>query len=1009
MSEGAPRGTVTFLFTDIEGSTALWERNRQAMLATVARHLDVLGEAITAHGGIHFKTVGDAVQAAFPTAPAALAAALAGQRAILAETWPTGEPLRVRMALHAGEAEPDSHGDYLAPALNRLARLLAVGHGGQILLSQAVQQLVRDAVPEGATLRSHGEHGLRGLRETEQIYQLLHPDLPGSFPPLRTQGSGPSTLPRQPTRFLGREREVAAIVDLLQQPGVQLLTLTGPGGTGKTRLALQAAEDLAGAFPDGVCFVPLAPLTDPALLPSVVANALGIQEAGGRSPADAVRERLRHQRVLLVLDNVEHLLAATPVIGEWLGACPGVQILATSRAPLHLQAEHEYPVPPLGLPRRKPPPAPEQLSQYEAVQLFISRAQAVRPGFVVDNASAPAIAEICWRLDGLPLAIELAAARVRMLPPEALLTRLEHRLTMLTGGARDLPARQRTLRDAIAWSHDLLDPEDRTLFARLSVFAGSFTLEAAEAVTKGDGLLDVLSGVERLCEHSLLRQDAGTGGEPRFAMLETVREFAAEHLAATVEQDSIHTEHTRYFLTMVELALPHLSGPEERRWLATLAAEQDNLRAALAQVVATDPELAARFISAMTRYWSNRGELTEARDWAERALVTADAVSPVWRAELLLAMCTIRFQQGDGDAANAFATQALDLFREIDGQPGISTALKMLSAVAFVQGDLVRARALAEESLATARALGDPDTIANALVMLADIPPTGDDDPRPATLFREALGLSRASGNQRAIGFALSRLGYLAELQGDLAQATALYEESLAIHRELGHRRHLPVALGGLARVAQAQGDLDAAEALHREAADLARAVGDRQSLAASLEMLASVILERGDPARAEVVATEALAIARVLADRWVLIASLGTMALVAEDQQQFAAAASLHGETLRLAVDLDNERLVAHVLEGIARVAIGAGESAQAVRLLGAAETLWAHQPPGSVPQWGSPRETQRLGPAREQARAALGEDGFATSLQAGRALASAPATAEALALAAALRDGAR
>ena len=995
-----PRGTVTFLFTDIEGSTTLWEHNRPAMAETVTRHIDVLGQVIRAHGGVHFKTVGDALQAAFPTAPAALAAALAGQQAILAEAWPTGEPLRVRMALHAGEAEPDSHGDYLAPALNRLSRLLAVGHGGQVLLTQAVQQLTRDAVPAGSSLRNHGEHGLRGLREAEQIYQLLHPDLQEIFPPLRTAAGAPSRLPRQPTRFLGREREVAEIASLLRDSGEQLLTLTGPGGTGKTRLALQAAADLGDAFPDGVYFVPLAPLADPALVPAVVASVLDIQPDGGRSPAEAVQDWLRHRRALLVMDNLEHLLAATPVIGDWLRACPGLQILATSRAPLHLLAEHEYPVMPLGLPRRKPPPAPEQLSQYEAVQLFISRAQAVRPGFVVDNASAPAIAEICWRLDGLPLAIELAAARVRLLPPAALLARLEHRLSMLTGGARDLPARQRTLRDAIAWSYDLLDAEDRTLFARLSVFAGSFTLDAAESVTNSDGMLDVFGGIERLCEHSLLRQDEITGAEPRFAMLETVREFAAEQLSAAGHDDRIQDSHTQWFLALVETAVPHLSGPDERHWLSVLAAEQDNLRAALARGIASSPELAVRSVTAMTRYWSNRGDLSEAREWAERALVTAHLASPTGRAAFLLAMSTIAFQQSDFPSSLAYATQALDLFRDIGDRQGISTSLKMMSAVAFVEGALARARTLAEESLDTARSSGDPDTIANALVMLADIPPTIEHDPQPAALYREALDLSRATGNQRAIGFALARLGYLAELEANLDQAASLYEESLAIHRELGHRRHLPLPLAGLAHVAQARGDLEAAEALHREAVELARAVGDRQSIASSLEELACVILELGEPDRAQAVASEGLAIARDIADRWVLASNLRTAALVAEDLQDFPHAAGLHAEALAIAVELGDERLVACFIEGAARVAIGAGEAARAVRLLGAAEALWERQP-SATPQWGRVRETARLGPVRERAQQLLGEDQFAATLASGRALAIDPATAEAVALA--------
>jgi tetratricopeptide (TPR) repeat protein len=491
-------------------------------------------------------------------------------------------------------------------------------------------------------------------------------------------------------------------------------------------------------------------------------------------------------------------------------------------------------------------------------------------------------------------------------------------------------------------------------------------------------------------------------------MLETVREFAVEQLVATGEQASMQTTHAQCFLELVEAALPHLSGPEERSWLETLVAEQDNLRAALARVAESEPERAARFVTAMTRYWSNRGDLAEARDWAERALVAAASASPAWRAHLLLATSTITFQQSDFHAALAFAEQALALFREIGEQRGISHSLKMLSAVAFVQGNLDHARVLAEECLVTARAFGDPDTIANALVMLADIPPAGEHDPHPVALFREALGLSRATGNQRAIGFALSRLGYLAELQADLEQADALYQESLAIHRDLGHRRHLPLPLAGLARVAQARGDLDAAEALHLEAAELARAVGDRQSLAASLEMLARVILERGEPARAEEAAIEGLAISRELADRWVLIANLGTMALVSEDQQKFPHAAGLCAEGLGIAVELDDERLVAHFLEGVARAAIGAGVTAPAVRLLGAAEALWERQPPDIIPQWGNPRETARLDPARDRARQALGEGEFDTILAAGRALAGESAAAEALTLSAALGSGA-
>ena len=547
-----PSGTVTFLFTDIEGSTALWERDRAAMAAAVARHLAVLDAAIGAHGGVHFKTIGDAVQAAFPTAPDAVAAALDGQQALLTEDWGEIGPLKVRMAVHAGEAVPHARGDYLAAPLNRLSRLLSTGYGGQILLSQTVQQLSRGALPDAVSLRDLGEHRLRDLLESERVYQLLHPKLPELFPPLQSLESRPNNLPLQPTPFLGRDLEVQQVVELLRRPEVHFLTLTGPGGAGKTRLALQAAAELLDDFPDGVFFVPLAPLTDPELVLPTIATTVGIRDESGRPLAERLREYLATKQLLLVLDNFEHLADAAPAVGELLGVSRGLQVLATSRMPLRLRAEREYAVPPLGLPRRKPPPTLEQLSQYESVRLFIERAQAVKSDFAVDNETAPAVAEICHRLDGLPLAIELAAARIRMLPPHAMLSRLEQRLPFLTGGARDAPARQRTLHNTIAWSYDLLEPEEQRTFRRLAVFAGGMTLEAAEAVANSDGQLDIFGSLERLVEQSLLRQEAGSAQVPRYAMLETIREFGLLRLKETGEAEETRRAHAMHFLAFAD-------------------------------------------------------------------------------------------------------------------------------------------------------------------------------------------------------------------------------------------------------------------------------------------------------------------------------------------------------------------------------------------------------------------------------------------------------------------------
>ena len=426
-----------------------------------------------------------------------------------------------------------------------------------MLLSLATQDLARDALPPGAGLRDLGEHPLRDLYRPERVFQLLHPDLPADFPPIRTLATRPNNLPLQPTPFLGREDQVARVVDLLSRDDVRLLTITGPGGVGKTRLALQAAADQLEDFPDGVWFVDLSVLDDPALVPSVIAGILGVREEGS-GIANRLAAMLAEKQLLLVLDNFERVVDAASVVADLLARAPGVKVLTTSRTPLHAYGEREFPLPPFPMPDPAHLPPVETLSQYEAVRLFIERAQAVKPDFAVTTANAPAVAEICSRLDGLPLAIELAAAHVKVLPPQALLTRLEKRLPLLTGGARTLPARQQTMRGAIAWSHDLLDEDEQVHFRRVAVFAGGCTLEAAEAVVNQEGTRDVFVGIAALVDKSLLRQEEGAEGEPRFRMLETVREFGLERLEASGEESATRHRHTRYFLDLAERAGPEI-------------------------------------------------------------------------------------------------------------------------------------------------------------------------------------------------------------------------------------------------------------------------------------------------------------------------------------------------------------------------------------------------------------------------------------------------------------------
>jgi predicted ATPase/class 3 adenylate cyclase len=848
-----PTGTVTFLFTDIEGSTRMWERDPRGMQTALARHDDILRGAIEAREGYVFKMVGDAFCAAFADASGAVGAALAAQRTLFAEGWAEGFAIKARMALHTGMAE-ESGGDYFGPPVNRVARLVSAGHGGQTLLSSATRELVRDQLPEGTDLRDLGERRLKDLFLPERVFQLLSSDLPSSFPPLRTLDARLNNLPVQPTPLVGREKEVAEVCGQLRRADLRLLTLTGPGGTGKTRLGLQGAAELLDEFEDGVFFVALSPIRDPALVAPTIAGALDVREISGRPVEERLKDYLRNKEMLLVLDNFEQVVEAAPLVGSLLGSCPGLKVLATSRATLRLYGEHELPVPPLAVADTKRLPEIRALAKYGAVRLFIDRAQDVKPNFAITNENAPAVAEICARLDGLPLAIELAAARIKLLPPEALLGRLSNRLKLLTGGARDLPARHQTLRGAIEWSHDLLDEGEKTLFARLAVFSGGRTLEAIEAVcdARGDLPVDAFEGVSSLLDKSLLRREEGLEDEPRLVMLETIHEFAREKLEESGEAEEIGRLHAEYFLHLAEEAEPKLVGPDQAAWMDRLEAEHDNFRAALSwSLGGGDIELGLRLAGALWRFWHWRDHWREGSSWYEEGLKGGDTAPQAVRAKALLGAGVLLRRQDEFESSTEHLEKSLALYRQLGDTRGAATSLGNLGHIALDWGDFERAERLLEESLALARESGSSWDTCNALRNLARLEWYRGKRERAQTLGEESFSIARKSGNTYAIAVASSNLAIMAMLGGDYERAETLYEEILGLDRRIGDRSNEALHLNNFALLSLLRGEYGRAAALSSESLALSRELLDHVGVTVCLDTLAAVSGEQGDVSRA--------------------------------------------------------------------------------------------------------------------------------------------------------------
>ena len=871
-------GTVTFLFSDVEGSTRLLQTDPGGWPAMLERHHALLRAAFEAHDGREVGTEGDSFFVGFPTAPGAIAAAVAAQRALATESWPGNIDLRVRMGLHTGDASLGT-GSYVGLNVHRASRIASAGHGGQVLLSDTTRTLLGDDLPAGVELRDLGTHRLRDLERPERLWQLVVGGLRSDFPPIRSLDTA-NNLPSRLTTFLGRQREIDEISDLLSRS--RLLTLTGPGGTGKTRLSLEVAARAMDVYPDGVFFVELAPITEPELVAATIAQTLGLADRGGRSAADQLADHIGARRMLLVLDNFEQVTDAAPTVSAVLAACPNLSVLTSSRSTLRVSGEQEYPVPPLALPDPTQLPSIDQLSQYEAVALFIERARAVKPDFAVTNENAPAVAEICVRLDGLPLAIELAAARIRILTPQAMLGRLEHRLGFLGGGARDLPERQQTLRGAIAWSHDMLDESDRALFACLSVFVGGAALESIEQVCGGELTGELLDALASLVEKSLVRQSEGGAGEPRFGMLETIREFAIEQAVERGSWDDLRARHAAQFLAIAEASARHVMGSEKRTWLDRLEEDHDNLRAAISWATETGAaETALRLGSALWRFWQMRGYLAEGLERVEQGLALPHGHDhAVARADALSAAAGLAYWLADTDGSRAWYEEEIEARVALGDRAGLAEAQYGMSFTWSIldlenEESMGQAEVQINEALAIFREIGDASGIGRCEWALANVAwGTGKlEQAREHALH--ALEVFQSIDDRFMIGWTSYTLG-LGALSKDLAagrsanlraEASRRLTDALRIFSDAQDISGLTLVLDAFAILAVREGDRERAARLSGAVVTFERTSGTGLNNWTRALLAFDPAELQGDPALADAWASgEALTAAQAVA-----------------------------------------------------------------------------------------------------------------------------------------------
>ena len=845
-----PTGTVTFLFTDIEGSTQLWENHPQAMKIALARHDSILRETIESNNGYIIKTTGDGIHAAFEKVIDAINAALSVQHHLQLPI--DNLQIKVRMGLHTGEAEIRAD-DYYGQTLNRAARIMSAGHGGQILLSAITAELAREHLPEDIHLADLGKYQLKNLSKPEHLFQLNALDLPTEFPPIKSFNILTNNLPIQLTSFIGRERELAEAKQKLE--GARLLTLIGPGGTGKTRLSLQLAADLLSSFKDGVWLIELAPLAEASLVLQAIGIVFSVREQPGMPLEGLVFNYLRDKHLLLILDNCEHLIeTCAQLADQFLHNSPNLKIIASSREALGINGETVYRVPSLTLPNQTEA-SREVLAGYESVQLFVARASAGNPNFSLTEKNASAVAQICHRLDGIPLAIELAAARARVFSAEQIAERLDDRFKLLTGGSRTALPRQQTLRALIDWSYDILSADEQILLRRLSVFAGGWSFEAAERVCSDLNVLDLLT---QLINKSLVVVEEDN--ETRYRLLETIRQYARDKLLESGEGEEVRNKHLDYYLELAQTAEPHMEGFEHLQWTLKLNTEYDNIRTAVEWGLARDIEAALQLVGALPFFWMTQGYSSEGYRWASEVLEKAKShqnneLSKLQlnaRAKAYLALSRLATDLGDNKVVCSTASESVALARKSGDKQILSFALAHLASGKANLGNAEEAYTLAQEALAIAREEGNSPALGYSLVMMAELVAIAIQDYEAAVRYgEEAIAVSEAGGNRWGSSMTIFGLGFFARSIRDYDQARARFRTCLPVFLEFGDKHRINMIQSELAHIERETGHYQQAIPMYRETILEWQRLGHRAAIAHQLECFAFIAKAQEQPERA--------------------------------------------------------------------------------------------------------------------------------------------------------------